>query len=259
MVQTKKTIYFLIGLLFFITILTEPSDARSRRHRRNVYEDRRPSNAEEGDDAYDPFADYSEFEHETDEEEDINFFRNGRMVNLGMYGGYQMHTGNLGQKVSNGIKYGLFITYFFDLRFALQFSYITGNYSTLFQSSNKYLEGNANFTATSFNVKYYFNTQNVTRGLADLNPYTIFGFSNNYKTLTFNSVTGHTKEGALGFDGGVGMEIPMLRRKMYFGMQFTYHHVNFKDGTVPFVYDGENYGLQNGNFMDIMGLIGINF
>jgi hypothetical protein len=254
----KKFIFCLLSLLVIFTITAENSEARSRR-RRSEYHERRPSNIEEGDESYDPFADYSEFEHETGEEEDINFFRNGRMVNIGMYGGYQMHTGNLGQKVGNGLKYGIFVTYFFDLRFAMQFSYLTGNYPALFQGQTKYLDGNANFTSTSFSVKYYFNTQNVTRGLADLNPYSIFGFSNNYKTLNFQGVTGHTKEGALGFDAGMGMEIPMMRRKMYFGMQFTYHHVNFKDANVAFVYDNENYGYQDGNILDIMGLVGINF
>lgn len=254
----KTFIFCLIFLLSFFTFTAENSEAKAHKRRQN-YHERRPSSTEEVDESYDPFADYSEFEHETDEEEDINFFRNGRMVNLGMYGGYEMHTGNLGQKVGNGLKYGIFMTYFFDLRFAMQFSYLVGNYPALFQSANKYLEGNANFTTTAFNVKYFFNTQNVTRGLADLNPYVIFGFSNNYKTLSFQGVTGHTKEGALGFDGGVGLEIPMMRRKMYFGMQFTYHHVNYKDANIAFVYDNENYGYQDGNVMDVMGLIGINF
>ena len=36
----------------------------------------------EGDDVYDPFADYSEFEENSQEEADINFFRNGRFFNV---------------------------------------------------------------------------------------------------------------------------------------------------------------------------------
>ena len=34
--------------------------------------------AQSGTDAYDPFVDYSEFEEVSEEEADINFFRNGR-------------------------------------------------------------------------------------------------------------------------------------------------------------------------------------
>src|ERR1700733_14940788 len=41
----------------------------------------------DADDAYDPFADYSEFEETMDEEEDINFFRNGRLMTLGFLAG----------------------------------------------------------------------------------------------------------------------------------------------------------------------------
>ena len=37
----------------------------------------------EDDDSYDPFADYSEFEEDSQEEADIHFFRNGRFFTLG--------------------------------------------------------------------------------------------------------------------------------------------------------------------------------
>ena len=47
----------------------------------------------DADDSYDPFADYSEFEQSSDEEEDINFFRNGRLFTLGFIGGYRGWTG----------------------------------------------------------------------------------------------------------------------------------------------------------------------
>src|ERR1041385_294119 len=46
----------------------------------------------DADDSYDPFGDYSEFEEASDEEADLNFFRNGRFFTLGFQVGYQRFT-----------------------------------------------------------------------------------------------------------------------------------------------------------------------
>ena len=62
----------------------------------------------EGDDAYDPFSDYSEFEESAEEEADINFFRNGRFFTLGFIGGYRSFTETLGGITSDAPTFGLF-------------------------------------------------------------------------------------------------------------------------------------------------------
>ena len=64
----------------------------------------------ETDDAYDPFADYSEFEESMDEEEDINFFRNGRLLTLGFIGGYRGWTQTLGSIYTGNATFGLFLS-----------------------------------------------------------------------------------------------------------------------------------------------------
>ena len=81
----------------------------------------------DADDSYDPFADYSEFDSAQEEEEDINFFRNGRFISIGLLLGYRGWTENLASLMSANLNYGVFLTYFFDLRFALQFSFLTGS------------------------------------------------------------------------------------------------------------------------------------
>ncbi|MDZ4082728.1 MAG: hypothetical protein U1E10_07320, partial [Bdellovibrionales bacterium] len=80
------------------------------------------------DDSYDPFADYSEFEESVEEEEDLNFFRNGRLLTVGFVGGLRGWTQTLGQVYSSNISFGLFICYFFDLRFALQFGFTVSDH-----------------------------------------------------------------------------------------------------------------------------------
>ena len=66
----------------------------------------------ENSDVYDPFVDYSEFEQASEEEADINFFRNGRFFTLGFAGGYRMFTSNLGKMYTHSPYYGLFLAFF---------------------------------------------------------------------------------------------------------------------------------------------------
>lgn len=217
----------------------------------------------DGDDAYDPFADYSEFEESMDEEEDINFFRNGRLLTMGFIGGYRGWTQTIGQIYSSSATFGLFLCYFFDLRFALQFGYLTSDHSLVIPPRNgaSAIQGTVNITDVSVAMKYYFNTQNVTRGLADLNPYLLAGFSQIYRTQVVSGNTNFAKDSAFAFDGGVGIEIPMLRNKMYFGAQVMYQLINFPDeGQVIYDTNDKSTGVTpNGDSWNFLGVVGINF
>ncbi len=92
--------------------------------------------AEGGDDAYDPFADYSEFEESADEEEDLNFFRNGRLLTVGFIGGYRGWTQTLSKIYTGNPAFGLYMCYFFDLRFALQFGFLTSDHTITITGPN---------------------------------------------------------------------------------------------------------------------------
>ncbi len=182
------------------------------------------------EDAYDPFADYSEFDGASDEEEDVNFFRNGRLLTMGFIAGYRGWTGNLDSIYSSDPTFGLFLSYFFDLRFALQFGFLTGSHTFVAQGPSETLQGNVSLADISFHLKYYFNTQNVTRGLADLNPYLIGGFSHLMRTTVIDVAQDDVaKDTAFGFNAGAGIEIPMMRNKMFFGLQGAYQLISFPD------------------------------
>jgi hypothetical protein len=216
----------------------------------------------EGDDAYDPFADYSEFEESMDEEEDINFFRNGRLLTLGFIGGYRGFTNTLNQIYTSGPGFGLFLSYFFDLRFALQFGFLTSDHTLTVKGSGfSPIQGTVSLTDLSFLLKMYFNTQNVTRGLADLNPYLVGGFSQIYRTITVSGNDNFAKDSAFAFDIGAGLEIPMMRNKMFFGFQGLYQLVNFADEAK--VIQDENDTLTGvtpaGDSFLILGVLGVNF
>src|SRR6185503_1962811 len=114
-----------------------------------------------------------------------------------------------------GPVFGLYLSYFFDLRFALQFGFLTGDHAISYSTPSDTVRGNLGYNSISFDLKYYFNTQNVTRGLADLNPYVIGGFSQVYRTIIYSDAPEFTqKDSAIGVDAGVGIEIPMMRNKM---------------------------------------------
>lgn len=216
----------------------------------------------DADDTYDPFADYSEFDEAQDEEADINFFRNGRFVTVGFIGGMRDFTGGLGTMYQPAPAFGLYLSYFFDLRFALQFSFLTSDHKFSLAPKNGGPVGTGNIGITSFglDLKYYINTQNVTKGLAKFNPYLIAGFSRVDRTTNLDHVMGFGKEGAMGFDLGAGIELPMLRNKMYFGAQAMYQLVNFSNENTEVEFDsGPTGAYPNGDSFTVLGILGVNF
>lgn len=217
----------------------------------------------DGEDSYDPFADYSEFEESMEEEEDLNFFRNGRLVTMGFIFGYRGWTQTLGQIYASSPSFGLFLSYFFDLRFALQFGYLQSDHQLYIPARNgaDAIQGTVNVSDISFLLKYYLNTQNVTRGLADLNPYLVGGFSQLYRTAVVTGNSQFAKDSAFAFNVGTGIEIPMMRNKMYFGGQFLYQLTNFADeGRVIQDSNDKLTGVSpNGDTWTLLGILGINF
>lgn len=216
----------------------------------------------QADDSYDPFADYSEFDEAVDEEEDLNFFRNGRLLTLGFIGGMRGWTGSLNKIYSANMSFGLFICYFFDLRFALQFGFLTSDH-VLGVSGPGFttIRGNVNITEIAANLKYYFNTQNVTRGLADLNPYLLGGFSQIYRTTTVSGETDYGKDSAFGFNVGAGIEVPMMRNKLFFGLQAMYQYIMFPDEAKVMVDTNSiPTGVSPaGDSFTLLGVLGVNF
>lgn len=218
------------------------------------------------DEAYDPFTDYSEFDEETDEEADINFFRNGRFFTVGLAAGYRGYTENMAKTYSGTTTYGIFLSYFFDLRFAFQLGFQTGDsnvtFYTLDQSSGGKTQyaGNVSLTTLNFDLKYYLNTQNVTRGLADLNPYILGGFAQFYRTYTISGLDGFNRDSTMGVDIGAGLEIPLMRKKAYLGIQGTYHYVNFNDEHKQYLQGTQKLDhTVNGDLYDALIILGMNF
>lgn len=218
-----------------------------------------------GDDTYDPFADYSDFDGTAEEEADINFFKNGRFFTLAFTFGYRRFTENLAQIYSPGTFFGGYITYFFDLRFALQVGFVTGDHPLSLDYSTTTLRGTTTVSSTSFHLKYYFNTQNVTKGLANLNPYLVGGFSQIYRTTRVSGYDTYARDNAVSFDLGGGIEIPLLNNKMFLGLQALYQLTKFSDENVEYTWkDNADNTYRTGfyprgDLVQASLLLGVNF
>lgn len=221
----------------------------------------------ESSDAFDPFSDYSEFDQDSDEEADINFFRNGRLLTVGLAAGPRQFTEGMAKAYGSGPAFGIQISYFFDLKTALGVGIMTGDsgmkFSTISGNTETTYTGNVSFTAINFNIKYFMNTQNVTKGLADINPYILGGFSQWYRTISISQLGQSARENVMGADVGAGVEIPLMRRKAFLGVQATYHYINFADETKEFLFNGTTNELLehklNGDLIDFLVIIGYNF
>jgi len=215
------------------------------------------------DEAYDPFSDYSEFDESTDEEADINFFRNGRFFTVGLVFGTRGFTSNFDKIYGSGPSFGIMINYFFDLRSALAMGFMTGDHPMHFETDQGSYNGNVSFTSMSFDYKHYVGSQNITRGLADLNPYFLIGFSQWYRTTNIDrvsAVAGSSRDAVMGGDVGLGLEIPLMRKKAFLGIQGSYHYVNFPDENKDFLTDTEMLKKKvTGDIWDGILTLGMNF
>lgn len=216
----------------------------------------------EESDSYDPFVDYSEYEEATEEEADINFFRNGRFFTIGFVLGYRSFSDVMGDMYGPAPNFGLFLSYFFDLRFAMQLTFTTGDHDINFTAEDINVRGNASLTSFGLNLKYYINTQNVTKGLASINPYITGGFSNISRTATVRSESAFAKESATALEIGAGMELPLLRNKMYFGFQGNYQLVTFGDENSEIILSNGTLSTgvyPTGDILNVNAILGINF
>jgi hypothetical protein len=212
---------------------------------------------------FDPFSDYSEFTEAASEEADINFFRNGRLLNIGISAGYKGFIGgDYAELYKQSASFGFFFTYFFDLQFAVQLGLATSDHDFTFRANdNSIFRAKMRLFDINIHGKYFLNTQNMTRAFAEWNPYIIGGVSQIRRSHSTNPVIQST-DNAVGYDVGVGVEYMFNQKKNFVGFQFLYQYVNFNDEglLVPDPSGTGNTNLErSGDPITIMATIGINY
>lgn len=263
LIQIGLRCFLLVGVCF-LGIRAQAEDSLYDSFQRSLKKEQPRYLAQsESEDAYDPFADYSEFDDSGEEEADINFFRHGRFLTLGFVGGMRGFTENLAEMYTSGPSYGFFICFFFDMRMAVQLGLLTGDHGFEAVGPQTTVTGSASINLTNIELKYYFNTQNVTRGLADLNPYLIGGINTVSRTVSLSGSEASGQDSTTGLAFGGGIEIPTMRKKGFVGIQAAYRYVTFGDEAQPLRISlaPQEFALlkPSGDTLDFLMILGLNY
>ncbi len=216
------------------------------------------------EDNYDPFSDYSEFTEASTEEADLNFFRNGRLLTLGLMAGFTGFTGGYSELYSPSLAFGANLTYFFDLQFAVQVGFKTSDHDFSFKAlDNSTVNAKMKLFDINLHAKYFFNTQNMTRAFAEWNPYIIGGVSQIQRSHANTNVV-RSSDSAQSFDIGGGFEYLYNKKRNYAGFVLLYQYATFagEGSKLPNpVSSGSGFTKysQSGDPITLMATIGINF
>ena len=216
--------------------------------------------------AYDPFADYSEFENTAEEQENINFFQTGRFLTLGAKGGIKLFTLNMATLYQLGPSYGGYLNYFFDLNFAIQFGLNASTHSIALKTpSGQNFLGAADFISMGVDFKYFLDKNLFNKNFSWLQPYFFLGVFNSKVTLvaTFTDQAGFFEDSGYGLNMGLGMEFHFLK-KIHFGLEYAFKFITLEQEAVPLQLNIGNTSKNTnfrpyGDWMTINLLLGVNF
>ena len=190
-----------------------------------------------------PYMQYGEFNEEKEEEEELNFFQNGRFFGVSLGLGIETADGNRGTLWKGGFPLvDLKLHYWFDFNFALDldFYYTQHNYNT----GNTGAVNIALYRA-GLDLKYYFDTKNIAAPISFANPYLIVGVGDYSETESGATITNSStpnNSSNIGFAGGAGVEFAVKPRSTYITLEGKINVVTFDlDQTGNFA----QYGLPD--------------
>ena len=182
--------------------------------------------------AYDPFTDYIDFQDTESEEEDMSFFKTGRVLSVGFYGGYRhfLFKPDQERNTNNSGTVGAFIKNFANLHIAAQFSYLLSSHLFYYSDGNKTQQSITFYQNFVAELRYYWNRRQLVRTLARLNPYIAGGGFLNRRTYTIQvDRTGKAtaSHNSFGLKGGGGLEYHLSSR-FYLGLHAEYNFMFIK-------------------------------
>ena len=215
--------------------------------------------------AFDPFADYSEFENTEEEMEDIYFFQNSRFLTLGIKGGLKLFTLNMAQLYMPGPVYSIYLNYFFDTQFSFQFETTLSTHRVVLQSEVGSLWGNGDFFSMGVAFRYFINTLLFTKRFQWFQPYFILGVFHSSVTVaaTLTEQAGTARDTGFGLDMGAGIEF-LIARKLHLGIQYSFQFITLQKEALPLTFN-TGTGISDsefrpyGDWMHISALLGVNF
>ncbi len=203
-----------------------------------------------------PFTEYGEFNEISSEEADQKFFKFGRFFGVSLGLGFEFADGNRGALWQGGFPMVDFkVHYWFDFNFALDLGFFVANH--YFDTNAQNLgHVDVNMLHLGVDLKYYFNTQNLSAPISFANPYLSIGFGSYSKTQNSATLGSSDSDTSVGVALGGGLEFALIPNKTFFEVEAKVHLVHFKD-TYTTIYQAVNGGpgLQDmtGNFYTVSG------
>jgi hypothetical protein len=208
----------------------------------------RTAKPEEDDFTGTPFTEYGEFNESNDEDEDARFFKHGRFFGASLGLGFEFLDGNRGALWQGGFPMVDFkLHYWFNFNLALDIGFFTASHffeSTALSGLGKV---DVNILHVGLDIKYYFETKNLSAPISFANPYVLVGAGSFSKTQNSIAQPAPDTDNSLGISGGGGLEFAMVPRKSYFAVEAKVHTVKFRD-TYTEIYKTSN------NLPDLTGL-----
>jgi opacity protein-like surface antigen len=218
----------------------------------------RVNTPEEEDFNSNPYTSYGEFNNqEAEEEADEQFFQYGRFFGISLGLGYEAVTGNRGLVYNSGFPDIEFkLHYWFDFNFALTIDVNSVTHS--FTDPNQAIgHTDVNIVHLGLELKYYFDTKDLSSTVSFANPYIIAGVGPYTKTQTSAGVAGSSSDTSIGLDLGAGLEFAVSPKKVYFEFEGRVHIVNFQD-TFSTEFSAPNAGGipdLTGQFITLTGAV----
>ncbi len=210
---------------------------------------------EEEDFSNTPFTEYGAFNEDADEEADTRFFQTGRFFGVSLGLGFDFVDGGRGQLYQGGFPVVDFkVHYWFDFNLALDLGFNTATH--YFETTEKLgTHWDVNLFRIGVDLKYYFDTKDLSAPISFANPYVLAGGGQMSKSQHSESINVTENENAFCFTLGAGLEFAIKPKKAYFEIEGKANFVNFKDtSTTNFQdqgiesLDGRFYTLT-GNFL----------
>lgn len=205
---------------------------------------------EEDDFSTTPFLEYGDFSESAEEEESTRFFQYGRFFGISLGIGYQGATGNRGALWEGGFPLldGR-LHYWFDFNLALQMGFYHVNHS--YSSTSQGGRTEVSFNRLGVDLKYYFDTKDLSSAISFANPYVLAGVGSFSKTETPPNSSSRTTDSKFGTTFGAGFEFVVKPRRTYFNIEARYHIVRFSDSNTS-NFNSDGYPDLEGNFYNIV-------
>ncbi len=170
--------------------------------------------------------------------------------------GYEGVTGNRGKLWKGGLPLIDFkVHYWFDFNLALDLGLFFVSHNYEFTDPNSLLKTTVDVRMfhVGLDIKYYFETQNMSSAISFANPYILLGVGNYTKRQQSPDLGISPSDYAFSIAGGAGLEFPIKPRKTYFSLEGKVYKASFADSTTSLFSSTRGLSDLSGMFYTVTG------